>query len=108
LRFPWKMGHLLPTLVCLAIVLAVALDDRRRLFALVVAAQALLIVVNVDLVEPDNPNLATNAHVVFQPRLGVLVTDVRCRSKDTTAYVDNNRERLEAVWNCAKPFGTGP
>jgi hypothetical protein len=108
LRFPWKMGHLLPSLVCLAIVLAVALDDRRRLFALVVAAQALLLVANIDLVEPDNPNLATRAHLVFQPRLGVLVTDVRCRAHDTTAYVDNDRERTEAVWNCAKPFGTGP
>jgi hypothetical protein len=107
IRFPWKMGHLLPLLVCLALWLGVALRERPRWLLALVVAQLLYSVVNLQLLEPDNPNDARGAQVVFDPRWGVLVTDISCRADDTNAWKGDSR-RLEAVWNCAKPFGTGP
>ena len=106
-RFPWKMGHLLPLLVCLALWLGVALRSRPRLLIALVIAQLLYSVVNLQLLEPDNPNDARGARVVFDLRWGVLVTDIACREDDTGAW-KGDAHRLEAVWNCAKPFGDGP
>ena len=106
-RFPWKMGHLLPLLVCLALWLGVALRDRPRLLVALVVAQLLYSVVNLQLLEPDNPNDATGARAKLDLRWGVVVTDVACRADDTGAWKGDS-DRLEAVWNCAKPFGTGP
>jgi hypothetical protein len=107
LRFPWKLGHLLPTLVCLALLLGIALGDRRRLLVALVAAQLLYAVVNVQFVRPDNPNEATGGRLTFAPAWGALVVDVDCREDDTTAWESNDRHRLEAVWNCAKPWAGG-
>jgi hypothetical protein len=106
-RFPWKMGHLLPLLVCLALWLGVALRDRPQLLVALVVAQMLYSVVNLQVLQPDNPNDATGARVVLDLRWGVVVTDVSCRADDTGAW-KGDAKRLEAVWNCAKPFGTGP
>jgi hypothetical protein len=108
LRFPWKMGHLIPALVCLAVVLAVAVGHRPRLLAAIVALQLLFAVVNVELFEPNDPNRATGAELKLDLRWGPLVTDVACRLDDRDAWVGNDQERLEAVWNCAKPWGEGP
>jgi hypothetical protein len=108
LRFPWKMGHLIPTLVCLAVVLAVALDARPRLLAIIVALQLLYGVVNVELFRPDTPNEATGAKLELDVRFGPFVVDSQCRDEDRDAWIGNDRSRLEAVWNCAKPWGTGP
>ena len=101
------MGHLLPLLVCLALWLGVALRDRPRLLVALVVAQLLYSVVNLQLLEPDNPNDARGARVVFDLRWGVFVTDIACRADDTGAW-KGGADRLEGVWNCAKPFGTGP
>jgi hypothetical protein len=106
-RFPWKMGHLLPLLVCLALWLGVALRDRPRWLVALVVAQLLYSVVNLQLLEPDNPNDARGARAVLDLRWGVIATDVACRADDTDAWKGGS-EPLEAVWNCAKPFGTGP
>jgi hypothetical protein len=106
-RFPWKMGHLLPLLVCLALWLGVALRDRPQWLVALVVAQLLYSVVNLQLLEPDNPNDARGARAVLDLRWGVVVTDVACRADDTEAWKGDSA-RLEAVWNCAKPFGTGP
>lgn len=106
-RFPWKMGHLLPLLVCLALWLGVALRDRPRWLVALVVAQLLYSVVNLQLLEPDNPNDARGARAVLDLRWGVVVTDIACRADDTGAW-KGEPARLEAVWNCAKPFGDGP
>lgn len=106
-RFPWKMGHLLPLLVCLALWLGVALRDRPQWLIALVVAQLLYSVVNLQLIEPDNPNDARGARAVFDLRWGVVATDVACRADDTDAWKGDSA-RLEAVWNCAKPFGDGP
>jgi hypothetical protein len=108
LRFPWKMGHLVPTLVCLALVLGVALASHPRLLAAVVALELLFGVVDVQFFRPDTPNEATGARFDFDVRWGPFVTDTRCRAEDEDAWVDNDQARLEAVWNCAKPWGRGP
>lgn len=107
-RFPWKMGHLLPLLVGLAMWAGVALARRPRLLVALVAAQLAYAVVNVQLLEPNAQNAATDASFTIDLRWGVVVTDTVCRARDTDAWEDNDRERLEAVWNCAKPFGNGP
>lgn len=104
LRFPWKMGHLLPTLVGLALLLARALGDRPRLLAALVAAQLLYGAVNITLIEPDNPNAATGGQLTFEPAWGAIVTDVRCRAEDPDAWEGPGVERLDAVWDCAKPW----
>ncbi|WCO67509.1 hypothetical protein PO878_02090 [Iamia majanohamensis] len=116
LRFPWKMGHLLPTLVGLALVLARVLGDRPRLLAALVATQVLYGLVSVQLLAPDNPNAATGGRLTFEPRWGALVVDTQCRLDDTGAWTaplavaddpatpEPERSRLDAVWDCAKPW----
>jgi hypothetical protein len=108
LRFPWKMGHLVPTLVCLALVLGVALARHPRLLAAIVALELAFCVVNIELFRPDTPNDARGARFELDVRWGPFVTDTRCRAEDEDAWVDNDQARLEAVWNCAKPWGNGP
>ncbi|QYG91342.1 hypothetical protein HC251_02085 [Iamia sp. SCSIO 61187] len=107
LRFPWKMGHLLPTLVGLALLLARALGDRPRVLAALVAAQLLYAVVSITLVQPDNPNAATGGELTFDPAWGALVTDVRCRADDPDAWEGPGVDRLQAVWDCSKPWASG-
>jgi len=108
LRFPWKMGHLLPSLVCLALLLGVALRDRPRLLVALVVAQLLYVAVNVQLVQPDNPNAATSASFEFHPTWGALVVDTRCRDDDPSAWKAPTPARVDAVWNCAKPWAASP
>jgi hypothetical protein len=116
LRFPWKMGHLLPTLVGLALLLARALDAKPRLLAALVAAQILYGAFSITLVAPDNPNAATGGELTFDPGWGALVVDTQCRLDDTGAWQaplatpddpatpEPERSRLDAVWDCAKPW----
>lgn len=104
LRFPWKFGHLLPSLACLALLLGRALAGRRALLAAVVVAQAAYAVVNLQLIRPDNPNEATGGELTFEPAWGALVIDTQCRADDPDAWEDDTRVRLDAVWNCAKPW----
>jgi hypothetical protein len=104
LRFPWKMGHLLPSLVFLAILLGVALATRPRLLTALVVAQLLYLVVNVQLVRPDVPNAATSGRLTFDPAWGALVVDTRCRRDDPGAWQSIDPARVDAVWTCAKPW----
>ncbi len=104
LRFPWKMGHLLPTLVGLALLLARALADRPGLHRALVVAQVVYWVFSITLISPDNPNAATGGEITFSPRWGALVTDVRCRADDPDAWEGPGIDRLNAVWDCAKPW----
>ena len=106
-RFPWKMGHLIPAMMCLALLLAEALRDRRVLFITIVIAQLAIGVVNVELLRPDVPNSATRASITFRVRPGPLVVDTLCRLDDRDAARSRDVTRTEAVWNCAKPWGTG-
>ncbi len=105
IRFPWKMAHLLPGLLCLAILLAVALDRRPKLLIALVVLQLVFCLVRVDLIAPDDPNAATGGKV--QPGLGwgPPVIDWQCRREHPDAYRGRQKVEVEAAWDCAKPFG---
>ncbi len=79
LRFPWKPVHLLPMVVCLAILLAAGTTVTNRLVGAVVVSQLLLSVVSVTLAEPDVADAATTGR--FAPGLtkGVVVNEIACR-----------------------------
>ena len=104
-RFPWKLPHLLPTLVCLAILLAVALEDRARLLVALVVLQLVSCVIRVDVVRPDNPNEATGGRPTLGVGWGPVVTDWQCRREHPRAYLGRQKVEVEAAWDCAKPFG---
>ncbi len=108
IRFPWKVPHLLPCLVCGAILLAVALGDRPRLLVALVVLQLLFAVVRVDVVQPDDPNQATGGDPGLVVGWGPVVTDWQCRRQDPDAYLGRQKFEVEDAWNCARPFGTGP
>lgn len=105
LRFPWKVSHLLPFLVCGAVLLAVALHRKPRLLMVLVALQLVYGLVTVEVVQPDEPNRATRGNLTFEIDWGPVVTDWQCRREDLDAYL-GDRQDVEAVWNCARPYGT--
>ncbi|CAB4754274.1 unannotated protein [freshwater metagenome] len=107
LRFPWKLGHLVPAAICLSILLAEALRDRRVLLGAIVVAQLALGAVNVEFLRPDVPNLAQRAEPTLRVGFGPLVIDTRCRLDDKDAARSGDIGRLETVWNCARPWGNG-
>jgi len=105
-RFPWKMPHLLPCLLCLAVLLAVALHRKPALLMGLVALQLVFCVVRLDVVEPDNPNQATGGKAGISLGWGPLVTDWRCRRDHPEAYLGRQKVEIEQAWDCAKPFGS--
>lgn len=108
IRFPWKVPHLLPCLLCGAILLAVALRDRPKLLMVLVALQLLFGVFRIDVVRPDAPGQATSGEPALSVGWGPVVTDWQCRRQHPEAYQGRQRVEVEAAWNCARPFGTGP
>jgi hypothetical protein len=106
-RFPWKMGHLLPTLTCIALLIGLAVGEKPRLLAAVVALQLLYGVVNVRLLAPNKPNQATSARFEVDLGWGPLVTDTQCRVRYRDNYKSPVRAVREEPWNCAAPFGSG-
>ena len=53
------------------------------------------------------PNQARKATVSVHVRPGPLVVDTQCRLDDRNAARSLDVGRIEAVWNCARPWGTG-
>ena len=106
IRFPWKMAHLLPCLMCLAILLAVALQDRPKLLIALVGLQLLFAVIRVDVIEPDRPNQATGGRVRLGVSWGPVVRDWQCRREHPKAYLGRQKVEVEAAWVCAQPFST--
>ena len=79
LRFPWKLAHLLPVLVCLAILLAASPRLRTWHVGALLASQVLLAFVSVTVAEPDITNAATTGRVHLGVTWGVVVNDLDCR-----------------------------
>lgn len=96
LRFPWKPAHLLPMVVCLAIVLAVGPRTSNRLVGVVVASQLLLAAVSITIAEPDVADAATTGS--FAPGLakGVVVNELDCRFDPP--YVDPGSPVRSGGW----------
>lgn len=103
-RFPWKMGHLLPSLLAGTVLLAVALARRPRLLIVLVALQLLHGIVTVDLVEPNRPNEATGGRVTLDLGPGPVLRDLRCRHDHPRPQRGRQRIEVEAAWNCAQAF----
>ena len=106
-RFPWKLPHLLPTLVCGAILLATALGARARptLLMGLVAVQILYGVVQIDVLRPDYPDQATGATLVLDVSWGPVITDLQCRRQHPNPHLGRQKVEVEAAWNCSQPFG---
>ena len=104
IRFPWKMAHLLPTLLCLAILYAVALQERPRVLMAMAALQLVFCIVRVDVLQPNDANEATGG--TFRPSLtwGPVVTDWQCRRDDPDAYLGRQIEEIQVAWDCAAPY----
>lgn len=103
-RFPWKMAHLLPCLMCLVVLLAVAQQDRIRLLAALVALQVLFGVVSLNLIEPNQANQATGGRVAPSLGWGPVIKDWQCRRDHRDAYRGRQKVEVEAAWNCSQPF----
>jgi hypothetical protein len=104
LRFPWKMAHLLPSLLCLVVLLAVALEDRPRVLVALVATQLAFAVVRVDVIAPDDPGAATSGRIEPGITTGPLVRDWQCRREHPDAYLGRQIEEVEVAWDCAAPY----
>ena len=105
IRFPWKMAHLLPCVLCLAILLGVALDAKPRLLAALVALQLLFCAVRINVVQPNDPNQATSGKVGVSVGWGPVVRDWQCRRDQPNAYRGRQKVEVETAWNCDRPFG---
>jgi hypothetical protein len=79
LRFPWKPVHLLPVLLCLAVLLAASPRTRTWHVGALMASQALLAIVSITVAEPDITNAATTGRLNLGVQWGVVVNDVDCR-----------------------------
>lgn len=104
IRFPWKMAHLLPTLLCIAVLYAVALQERPRVLMAMVALQLLFGVVRLDVLAPNQANEASGG--TFRPGItwGPVVTDWQCRRDHPKAYLGRQKEEVEVTWDCAAPY----
>ena len=104
IRFPWKMAHLLPTLLCVAILYVVALQERPRVLMAMVALQLLFGVVRFDVIAPNEANEASGG--TFRPGVmwGPVVTDWQCRREHPDAYLGRQKEEVEVAWDCAAPY----
>lgn len=104
LRFPWKMGHLLPSLMAGAVLLAVALSHRPRLLMALVGLQLLHGALAIEIVEPNRPNEATGGRLTLTIVHGPVLRDLRCRLDHPDPQRGRQRVEVEAAWNCAQPF----
>lgn len=114
LRFPWKLAHLIPAFLCLLLVLGAARVMSNRTVAVLLAAQLLLGVVNVNLADPDRPDQATGGRFAPEVVEGQWLRDLRCRlDSDREAYRDSERgdvggrgvgADLFATWQCVVPW----
>jgi hypothetical protein len=104
IRFPWKMAHLLPTLLCLAVLMAVAFDAKPRWLMALVAFQVLFALVRVDVVQPDAAGRAQGARLDPGITWGPLAQDLRCRFEHPDAYLGRQTHEVEPAWECASPF----
>lgn len=106
LRFPWKLAHLIPSLVCLLLVLAATQVLTRRAVAVLVVAQVVLATVTLNLAQPDQPNEATGGRIELSVIEGILIRDLRCRAEgDREAYRRPGEvDALLATWACVIPW----
>ena len=106
LRFPWKLGHLIPSFLFLLLVLGASRVLSRRWMAVLLAAQLVLGVVTVNVARPDAPNEATGGRVSIEVVEGPWIRDLRCRlDGDREAYrLPDSVGPLLETWACVVPW----
>ncbi|MEO7557029.1 MAG: hypothetical protein ABIV94_10560 [Acidimicrobiales bacterium] len=111
LRFPWKLAHLLPVLVCVVIVLALSPRVSARYLFVLAAAQLLWGFVGLRVFVPDVTGSARHAQIDVALTAGPLLNDVRCRADGFGDVADSDPERAQAdslaAWACTNSWWDG-
>ena len=81
-RFPFKLVHLLPAAVAVALVIGFLGTESRRWIGVLIAAQLVGGLITTTLAAPDVEDQATSGQVELGLTAGPLLTDVRCRLDD--------------------------
>jgi hypothetical protein len=81
-RFPFKMAHLLPAAMALALVIGHLGTGARRWIGVLIAAQLVGGLITTTLASPDVEDRATSGQIELGVTAGPLLTDVRCRLDD--------------------------
>lgn len=79
LRFPWKPVHLLPMIVCVAILLAVNPRTSNRLVGALIVSQLVLAMVSITIAAPDVVDRATGGELDLGVTRGVVHNELDCR-----------------------------
>ena len=82
LRYPFKITHLLPVAVALALVVGHFGVGARRWIVVLIAAQLLSGIVTTTIGSPDVEDRSTGGRISLGLTAGPLLTDVRCRLQD--------------------------
>lgn len=104
LQLPWKLAHLLPSLLAALLWLgATPWGGNRRFLWLVVAAMAVNGIVTFRPLAPNDPDEATTG--TWNPAIspGLLVNDIDCRSE----YMQQapSQQAIKEAWSCTlKPL----
>lgn len=110
-RFPWKLAHLLPAMLCAVLLVGVATRRPAMWLTMLIVAQLAWGFLGVRLLVPDVPNAATTIH--FRPAIvaGPLLNDIRCRlDLDDTDPVHDQVDaglRSEEGWACTNSWWGG-
>ena len=111
LRLPWKFAHLLPVLICVVLIYALAPRTRAGWFIALAACQLLWGVVAIRTAVPDVRNQATRVKFDVAVVSGPLLTDVRCRIDDLGTRSPHTPEQeydhAVALYRCADDWAYG-
>jgi len=101
---PWKLAHLLPSLLLLLFWLSATEWNRRPRLWLLVGALAVNGVVALRPLVPDDADASRSAS--FQPAItvGYLVNDIRCRAR----FMDEPPRLESEAWSCTLEPLRGP
>jgi hypothetical protein len=103
-QVPWKLAHLVPTLMALLLWIAASDRNRRRYLWWLIAAIAINGVVTLRPLTSDNPDDSESGS--FDPAIsaGLVVNDVRCRIE----FMDEPPRLESGAWPCALEPLRGP
>ncbi len=101
---PWKLAHLLPSLLMLLLWMAATEWNRRPYLWVLITALGINGAVGFRPVVPDEPDASRSA--VFAPTLtlGLLAQDVRCRAK----FMHEPPQLESGAWPCTLETLRGP
>jgi len=113
-RYPFKMVHLLPAAMAVALLIGHFGGGARRWIGVLIAAQLVGGLITTTLAAPDVEDQATSGQIDLGITAGPLVTDVRCRldDRDDGSYddvplaeaikrSDHNAECLLETWRAS-------